>query len=168
MALQATVKASVSATLTGAADLAAVSAKIADAISIAFTDGAGAGQANVIWQDTRTLSASATENLDMSGSLLNALGAAAVFARVKFILVKAASGNTNNVNVTMPAANGVPGIFLAAGDGTAVRPGGAWLWVAPDATGAVVTASTGDLLTVTNSAGSTGVTYNITIIGAAS
>jgi hypothetical protein len=163
LALQATVKASLSATLTAAADLAAPNAKIADAIDILFTDGTGLGQADRIWQDTRTLPASATEDLDLSGALTNALGATAIFARIKAILVKAAAGNTNNVNVTRAAA-GVP-LFLATGDGLPVKPGGAFLWVAPDATGIAVTATTADTLTLTNSAGATSVTYDILILG---
>jgi hypothetical protein len=164
MALQATVKASVSATLTSAPDLATVTAKIADSLSIALTNGTGAGQADLIWQDTRTLAASATENLDLSGALTSALGAAVVFARIKFILVTAAAANTNNVNVIREGTNGVP-LFLALADGIAVRPGGFMAWGCTDATGVAVTASTGDLLTITNSGGTTGVTYNITIIG---
>jgi hypothetical protein len=86
-------------------------------------------------------------------------------ARIKAILVKAASGNTNNVNVSRPASNGVP-LFLAASDGIAVLPGGAFLWVAPNAAGVAVTAGTGDLLTFTNSAGTASVTYDVVIVGA--
>lgn len=165
MALSATIKASIGATLTRTADFESASSAIADSLSVALTDGTGAGQADVIFKDQRTLGASATEDLDLSGSLTNIYGVTAVFARIKAILVTAATGNTNNVNVTRPASNGVP-LFLAASDGISVRPGGAFLWVAPDLTGIAVTASTGDLLTLTNSAGTTGVTYNITIIGA--
>lgn len=164
MALSATVKASISATDTKAADFELASSKFADSISIALTDGTAAGQADKRWNDQRTLAASGTEDLDLSGALTNLYGTV-VFARIKAILVTAAAANTNNVRVTRPASNGVP-LFLAAGDGIDVRPGGAFLWVAPDATGVVVTASTGDLLTITNSGGTTGVTYNITVIGA--
>ncbi len=166
MALQATVKASVSATLTATADLAAPLAKISDAIDILLTDGTGIGQVDRIWQDTRTLPASASEDLDLSGALTNALGATAIFARIKAVIIKAAAANTNNVNLTRAAA-GVP-LFLAVGDGIPVKPGGAFLWVAPDATGIAVTATTADTLTLTNSAGSTSVTYNILVLGCSS
>lgn len=96
---------------------------------------------------------------------MNGLGDTQTFARVKMVVVGAASGNTNNVNVTRPASNGVP-LFLAAGDGIAVRPGGLFVAVASDATAYAVTAGTGDLLTFTNSAGSTSVTYDVIVIGA--
>lgn len=165
MALAANVKVSINATLTKTADFESASSAIAHALSVAFTDGTAAGMADRIFKDTRTLAASATEDLDLSGALTNIYGEAVVFADVRCILITADSGNTNNVNVTRPASNGLP-IFLAASDGVAVRPGGAFLYLAQDATAIPVTAGTGDLLTLTNSSGTTGVTYSITIIGA--
>lgn len=168
MSLSATVKSSIDATLSTAPDLATLIAKISAGKSVAFTDGAGAGQADLIFADTRTLAASGSESLDFSGSLTQPDGSAAIFARIKYIYIEAAAGNTNNVQVTQPASNGVPGIFLAAGDGVSIKPGGNFEWMSPDATGAVVTASTGDLIGVANSSSGTSVTYNIVVIGAAS
>lgn len=168
MAVSATVKASISARHTRSIDLGTGTSDLSAAISQAFTDGVGAGQVNLVFSDQRTLSASATENLDLAGgSLTDIYGTALTFARIKAVIVKAATGNTNDVQVTRPASNGVP-IFMAAGDGIALAPGAAFLWMAPTAAGVVVTASTGDLLTITNSAGSTSVTYDILILGAAS
>ena len=46
-----------------------------------------------------------------------------------------------------------------------MQPGGTLLLVAPNAAGYAVTAGTGDLLKVANSGGSTGVTYDIVIVG---
>ncbi|MFC9847790.1 hypothetical protein ACFWFF_01570 [Streptomyces sp. NPDC060223] len=135
--------------------------------SLSLADGAGAGAVNLLFHDQRTLAASATENLDLAATLADKFGATLTFARIKAVLVVAAAANTNNVNFTQPAANGVPGLFLAAGDGVAVQPGGMFLWVAPSAAGAVVTPATGDLLTVTNSAAGTSVTYDVLILGAA-
>ncbi|MEV8432000.1 hypothetical protein ACWHLZ_28060 [Streptomyces chartreusis] len=134
--------------------------------ALSFADGAGAGAVNLLFHDRRTLAASGTENLDLAGVLSDKFGQALTFARVKAVLVVAAAANTNNVNVTQPGSNGVP-LFLAAGDGVGVRPGGLFLWVAPDAAGAAVTAGTGDVLTVTNSAAGTSVTYDVLILGAA-
>lgn len=134
--------------------------------ALSFGDGAGAGAVNLLFHDQRTLAASASENLDLAGTLADKFGATLTFARIKAVLVYAATGNTNNVNVIREATNGVP-LFLAAGDGIAVKPGGLFLWVDPSAAGAVVTAGTGDLLTVTNSAAGTSVTYDVLILGAA-
>ncbi len=149
-----------------ALDLATKTCNLLKAYSIDLATGTGANQADMIFHDTRTLAASATEDLDLAGVLIDPLtGAAMTFARVKLVIVIAASGNTNNVNVTRPAANGVP-LFLAASDGLAVRPNGCFLLFAPDATAVAVTAATADLITFTNSAGSTSVTYDVIFIGA--
>lgn len=128
-----------------------------------FANGTGADQASAIWTDTRTLSASATEDLDLAGVLTDAFGTTVAADRIKAILITAASGNTNDVQVTRPAANGVP-LFMAASDGIAIGPGGGFMLVAPNASGVNVTAATGDLITITNSAGSTGVTYTVAIL----
>lgn len=165
MALSTDLTVRLSGTLTDPLDLSTPTDALVQAIKVILTSGTGANAADMMWHDTRTLAASATEDLDLAGSLANAFGDTQTFARIKLVLVTAASGNTNNVNVTRPAANGVP-LFLAAGDGIPVKPGGGVLWWAPDSTGVAVTAGTGDLLTFTNSAGSTSVTYSVVIIGA--
>jgi len=136
------------------------------AAAIALASGAGAGNIDVLWRDTRTLAASASENLDLAGALTDQLGSAAVFARVKAILVMAAPGNTNNVNVSRGSSNGAP-LFLANGDGLPVRPGGFWLLSCADSdgTGYALTAGTADILTVANSNSGTSVEYTIAVLG---
>lgn len=165
MALTTRLSLSLLAELTSALDLSTAEDALNYLKNVELATGTGASQADMLWHDRRTLTASATEDLDLAGSLTNALGATQTFARVKALVVYAATGNTNNVNVTRPASNGVP-LFLAAGDGMAVRPGGLLVLVAPDVTAYAVTGGTGDLLTFTNSAGSTSVTYDVIVIGA--
>ncbi len=132
---------------------------------IDLATGTGAAQADLVFSDTRTLSASGTEDIDLAGSLVDAYGATLTFARIKAVLVVAAAANTNVVNVSRSASNGVP-LFAAAGDLIGVRPGGVFLWAAPDATAVVVTAGTGDLLTIANSSSGTSVTYDLVVVGA--
>jgi hypothetical protein len=165
MSLSASIKITLSANLTRALDLLTAQGQLTKSYIASLTDGTGANQADRIFHDTRTLTASGTEDLDLNGVLTDIYGQACNFARIKGIVVLALAANTNNVNVTRPASNGFP-LFLAASDGIPVRPGGAFAWVDPSATGIAVTAGTGDLLTLTNSAGSTSVTYDIIIIGA--
>ncbi|MFI9558873.1 hypothetical protein [Nonomuraea endophytica] len=153
--------------LTTALDLSTPSSLVKLAQQMNFAQGAGAGQADMIWHNTSTIAASGTDSLDLAGTALqNPWGANLTFARIKLLLVRAAAGNTNNVNVTRPASNGVPWA-LAAGDGFPVVPGGVFFWYAPTAAGVVVTATTGDLIDIVNSAGGTSVTYDIVIVGAA-
>jgi hypothetical protein len=164
MPLTTQIDLSVIAHLIGVADLGNPRADLSYAAAVALATGIGAGQADLIFHDQRTLAASATEDLDLAGILVSPLGAVLTFARIKAVIIKAATGNANNVNVTRPATNGVV-LFIAAGDGLAVRPGGIFVFACSDATGVVVTASTGDLLTITNSAGGTSVVYDIIIVG---
>jgi len=129
-----------------------------------FPNGTAAGQASQQFYDSRTLTASATENLDLAGSLTNAFGTTLTFAKIKAIAVKASASNnaSNSVQVARGSSNGVP-LFLAASDGVALQPGAWFLFVDP--TGVTVTAGTGDILTITNSAGTNSVVYEIWILG---
>lgn len=148
---------------TGTNDLLSLPATAAIAELVQFEEGTNTvGKADILFADTRTLAASATENIDLSGALTDAFGASIVAAELVAIYVKASAANTNNVNVTRPASNGVP-IFLAAGDGVSIQPGEWFEFVSQK--GIAVTAATGDLITITNAAGSTSVTYNIIVIG---
>lgn len=165
MALTATVRAEITASQTNPLDLGTGTMPIAAALTLSFTDGAAANQVNQAFSDTRTLTASANEDLDLAGVLTNAFGATITFARVKAILVKAASGNTNDVIVGGAAATQFVGFFGAATHTVAVKPGGAFLIVTPSAAGWPVTAGSTDFLRIANSAGTTSVTYDIVILG---
>lgn len=159
-----TIKLSIDSALTNSLDLSSVIDTLSRNQRNDFATGTGANQANQVFHDQRTLTSSATENLDLAASLVNAFGSTITFTKVKAVFFYAASANTNSVQVTREGTNGVP-IFMAAGDGIALTPG-AWVCACwPDATGVAVTAATGDLLTITNSAGSTSVTYDVIIIG---
>lgn len=165
MSLTSSIKLIVDALQSSPIDLGARTARPGISASLPYSDGSGAAQANLVFSDTRTLAASGTESLDLSGSLTDAFGVTLTFARIKVIIIKAAAGNTNDVQLTRPASNGAP-LFMAAGDGIAIKPGGLFVWADPGATGVPITNSTADLITLTNGAGITGVTYDIIIIGA--
>lgn len=134
------------------------------ALTKLLTNGTTDGKANLVWSDQRTLAASATENLDLAGVLSGAFGATLTFAEIVAIIVRAADGNTNNVEVGGAASNAFATPFGDASDVVVIPPGGAMMLLAPN-TGWAVTASTGDLLKIANSAGGTGVTYDILIVG---
>jgi hypothetical protein len=135
---------------------------------INLTSGTGAGQADKIFSDTRTVNASSNDDLDLAAGLTDAFGASITFARVKALIVTAAAANTNNVLVGGDATNTFLTWVVAEADAVILRPGATLALFAgeADATGYAVTAATGDLLRITNSAGGTSVTYSIVIIGA--
>lgn len=163
MALTTTLDIGLVANLSTALDLVSAAAPMTYSKRTSLASGTATGQADKIFSDTRTIAASGTEDLDLAGVLVDALGATLTFVKVKAVLIVAAAGNTNAVRVTRPASNGAP-LFLAASDGLDVLPGGTFLWTAPGA-GITVTAGTGDLLTVANSSSGTSVTYDVVIIG---
>lgn len=163
MSLTANLSMIVSGRHTNALDLGTVAAPFSLSLALALAEGTGADQADRVFHDRRTLAASATEDLDLAGVLVDGFGAVITFAKVKAVVLVAAAGNANDVHLTRPATNGVP-IFLAASDGLAIKPGGAFAWCCPG-TGVVVTPATGDLLTLTNGGAGTAVTYDIVIIG---
>jgi hypothetical protein len=165
MPLTANVQLMVTGRLTGTADQGTPTFDFALSQTTALTSGTGANQADLMWSDTRTLSASANEDLDLAAVLASVFGATLTFAEIVGVFIKASSGNTNAVRVTRPASNGFP-LFVAAGDGVDIGPGGFFSRFAPDAAGiGAVTAGTGDLINVANGGGSTPVTYEIVILG---
>lgn len=165
----ASISASIAGDLSSSLDLVTALAKLQASRGQVYDSGTGAGQVDRIWSDTRTLAASGTEDLDLVGAaLLDPYGVAVVFARVKAILVSAAPGNTNNVIIGANVVNSwatLIGPTGASGGTITVRPGGGFAAWCSDATGWATTAATGDLLHVANSAGGTGVTYDIVILG---
>lgn len=165
MALTSNVSVSLTATQTTALDLGTATFAPALNAALALASGTGADQADKIWTDTRTLTASATEDLDLAGTLTDAFGATVTFVKVKAIVVSAAAANTNDVVVGGASATQL-GIFSDASDKVPVKPGGFFVLAAPGAAGlCTVGAGSTDLLKVANSAGSTGVTYSIAVIG---
>lgn len=168
MALTATVRAEIGSSYTSVLDQGTATFPASVSSIIQFTNGSGANQVDRLFSDQRTITASSNEDLDLAGSLTDAFGATLTFVRVKAIIVKAAAGNTNNVVVGGAASNQFVGPFGAATHTIAVKPGGALIFVAPDATGWAVTAGTGDLLRIANSGAGTSVTYDIQILGASS
>lgn len=127
-----------------------------------LSSGTGANQANALWYDDRTLAASASETLDFNGSLTDAFGNSVTCTKLKSLVIKAAAANTNSVLVG-GGSTSITTLFTDTSDQLILRPGGVFVFTAPDATGAAITTSTDDL-TLTNSAGSTSVAFDIIVL----
>jgi hypothetical protein len=165
MPLKTRIHAKIDAELIGAPDIGTSYWKNnAAAVVSTLEDGTTSGKANRVLADTRTIAASANEDLDLAGTLEDPIGGPAVFAKVKAIMIKAASGNTNNVVVKPATSNGFLGPFGAAAHTISIPPGGVFLASAP-AAGWTVTAGTGDLINVANSGAGTSVSYDLFVLG---
>lgn len=128
--------------------------------------GTGAGQADLLWTDRRTILASQNDDLDLAGTFTDIYGQAVVFARVKAILVVADAGNANNVVIGNAASNQFLGPFGAAAHTYSVKPGDAFSGTALGATAWPVTAGSADILRIANSGAGTSVIYDIALLGA--
>lgn len=165
MPAQAKLSLILSALLSGAVDIGAVTHAADYSPTYALGDGSGADQIAQVFADTRTIAASGSEDLDLNGTLVNAIGATVNFTKIKAIIIKAAAGNANDVVVGGAASNQFATPFGAAAHTVKVKPGGLFVLVAPDANGYAVTAATADLLKIANSGAGTGVTYDIVLLG---
>jgi hypothetical protein len=164
MALTTQLTAQIAAELTQTVGLVNAVLSIKGETVTSLASGTGSSQADKIYQAQRTLSASATEDLDLAGVLTDIFGAAITFAKVKAIYIKAASGNTNNVVVGGASATQFVAGFGAATHTFAIPPGG-FLFVSAPVSGWTVGAGSADLLKVANSGGGTSVTYDIVVVG---
>ncbi|MFF5972219.1 hypothetical protein ACFY7C_11940 [Streptomyces sp. NPDC012769] len=167
MPLTSSLSIAADATLTSSLDLTTASAPLSVRSATSWATGTGAGKADKVFSDRRQLAASATEDLDLAGVLLDAFGQAITFARIKGLIIRADAANTNNVILGNATSNAWAALLGATGTLT-LRPGASLgLNTGPaDATGYAVTAGTGDILKVANSGGGTTVTYDIVLIGA--
>lgn len=163
--LTATLKATLTAVYQGSPDVGTLKQEIAYSAAASLSNGTGANQANAPWADTRTLSASSSENLDLAGGLTDAFGTALTFTKIKAVIIEADDANVNDVVVGGAASNAWLAPFGDATDTIKVKPGGFIMLVAPDANGLAVTAGTGDILKVANGGSGTSVTYTVTLVG---
>jgi len=159
---------SVAATLNNPLDLNVIAtAPLSVAQSYGFSTGVGASQADKIFADTRTITASSNDDLDLAGVLVDALGSVITFARLKALIVRAAVTNVNNLVIGGAASNPVTTILGGTTPTLTIRPGGLLvLTVGADAIGYVITAATADILRFTNGGAGSSVNYDVILIGA--
>lgn len=167
MPLTSSIRLAAAAKLTTVQDLGTAVGPASLNFAAELASGTGAGQADKIFADTRTLAASASEDLDLAGVLADPLGSLVTFVKIKALIIRAAAGNTNNVIVGGATTNGFVAWAGGATHTVTVRPGGLFALVAgdADASGYAVTAGTADLLKIANSGAGTSVSYDILVIG---
>jgi hypothetical protein len=129
--------------------------------------GTGGGQADTVYQTTGTIAASGTATVDLNGSVTDVFGATVNLLHVKAIILLAAAGNTNDVQIGPGAANPFTGPFGGTTPYVAVSPGEMFMITKGSgaAAGWGVTASTADILKLANSGGGSSVTYTLVVIG---
>lgn len=143
------------------------------AYSVSLANGTAVNQADLIYVATGTIAASGTLNLDLAGTLTDMFGNTITMARVKVIYVNLTTDTSaTSLKVGGHATAGLANWITSAGTfGTdqpavVVRNGGVLFLSAPDATAYAVTATTADILKLTNLDGANTATYKLAIVGA--
>ena len=143
-----------------------VSAPAVLSYSYAWTSGIGLNQADLWYVSIgKTLATATADTYDLDGSLTDTIGAAMVYAKVKEIIVHITSVVVGDILVIGAGSAPIPLFTTPAGDSISIGPGGLFHVCDPSLLGlCAVTATTADILTLTNSGANT-VTYDIAIIG---
>jgi hypothetical protein len=166
MTIALTSTASIRGALTTAGDGGTTELPINEALTKTVAHGTGIDQATHIYIDDFSISASGTLDIDLSGSLEDRHGNAAVFTAIKEILLIADATNTNDVvygNGTNPFVGP-----LSAGTATVtVKPGNRFNVTNYSAAGWSLTAGSSDVIKLANSSSGSAVTGTIVIIGEA-
>jgi len=148
MSVTATFSAALLAKKIVAGDLANAKSDAALSAAISFADGTGDGQVSKEWSDTRTVAGSGTDNIDLSGSLMDSQGVAVVFTAIKAIVISAPATNVGNFTIGA-GTNPFLWAFGDASDVLVLKPGGVIALAVPN-TGWSVAAGTADILKLVN------------------
>ena len=144
-------------------DLASVWASIVKDWSFEFASGTGTGQFDVSFMDSRTLAASANDDIDLRGGSVDPFGKTLAMAEMRAIAIK----NTGAASIAVggTVTNQITGLFGDASDRIVV-PSGAQLVLGPYPDGLIaIAAGTADLLRITNLSGSVAAAYDIVVLG---
>jgi len=164
MALTASVNITVQASLTGdpVGSGSNVTLSMPFSYSLPLADGTAANQANRIYHKRLTLSTTPTD-IDLAGSLVDALGNALVFVEVVAIAVKNNSTVAGqNVHVGGDAA-ALVGWVASPTDIVVIFPGGCQAIVNPNDPAYAVTGTTADILQLVAAAGTP--TADVLVLG---
>ncbi len=178
MSLKATVTLGFDVNRTSSPDIGSSSYQSAAAWAKTLLDGVGLNQVNKVFVDKVTLAGSGTVTYDLdSGALADPSGVSggvvAAFSRIVAIFIRRTNtpaATTQDENVKLHG-DFILTKFLSPGGDTLVnvsipiRPGGIFAYIAPDATGVAVTASTGDQITLTNESAGDSTDLEVVILG---
>jgi hypothetical protein len=163
MALSSTLTLKLKEILTKTLDISTPGDTLDVDLSDTLADGTGLDQADQIWHDERALSATSTENIDLNGTLTNALGDTVSLARVKALIIWN-KNTTAGENLQVGAGSTTFNLFGSLSSRHTIGPNGIFVVWEPSAAAKAVTAGSADLLMIRN-ANSVVVTYQIIVVG---
>ena len=168
MALKTSLDLKLAATLETALDLSTVRDSLVYALSHVLPDGAGDGQANLLFHDRRTIAGAGggtNDDLDLAGSLEDSFGGTLTFTAVKLLLIRADADNPAALEVGGATAGTVWAPWLADdSDKVSLAAGATLLLVAPAGAGYAVVPATDDILRIHNP-NAADASYEIVLVG---
>lgn len=136
---------------------------------VSLASGTTAGKADLVYYDERTLAGSASEVLDLAGSLADAFGNTLTMVKVKLIAIQNRTLTDGvDLQVGPDATNGFTGPWADASDRSIVAAGrvaddyGLFIWYDPN--GQTVGAGSSDEINIANASTSTSATYRVLIV----
>lgn len=121
--------------------------------SSSLTSGTGEGKASVFYVDEVPIAAGATVNIDLAGVYTDVFGGTVAFTKLRLLYVELLSTEVStgaSISVGGHASAACASFFGDVTDKIKVRLGGCLQLSCVDATAYVVTATTGDLIKITN------------------
>ena len=139
-------------------------------LTITFANGNGADQANRLWRSSRSLAASASEDIDLydfSGAI-DPQGSTYALVKVKALLIRNTStDNGSTLTIGAAASNPWTGPLGGTSPTITLTPGTATqgVLVLVNGTGWTVTDASAHLLKILNNDGTNTATYEIAVVG---
>lgn len=131
-----------------------------------YSGGVAAGQADILFMDSRTVVSGTPDDIDLAGALTDAFGTTIASAEIVGVLISHKTG-TGVLSVGVAGTNPWVTMFAASGDGIKVFPGGLFANFGADASGlGAVVGGASDVLRVTSSTGT--VVYDIALLARSS
>jgi len=131
-------------------------------MSISWAFGSGASEFDLVFHDTRIVAAAGNEELDLAGSLTDGFGNTLTYANIKVLAIMNVSDQTLTtpahtataaiINIGGAAANTWDGPFNDSTDEIILGAGDMFIVTRKAAAGMAVTAGTGDLLRIEETA----------------
>ena len=159
MDLLTTIRLTINAVSTNPMDLTTPIDPLAIRKVISLADGNGAGQADIVWHDERTIAMGGNDQLDLNGGLTDAYGDTIAMATLRAIyLYNSSSADT----LVVGRPQGGVLWFLSTNDYLKLPPQKCLFWECNVA----VTAGTADKILFSAAGSSDAITYQIALIGA--
>ncbi len=146
-------------------DISALNLTLAKRISIALASGSTVSQADLFFDDTRTLGTTGLDALNLFTGLTNGANLAVSFRKLKAMLLIASATNGQFITVSQPTTTGLSGLFSTTGAGIILRPGSYFAWAAGSADGTCVAVTSGAATINVLNSGAPTISYDLVLIG---